>query len=85
MFILGSLKGGHLFSFNPFLRKRGQVYLGLGWIIFEWHIPDHNQTCPDNLTMRERELWYFKAGPDSIRIFLLEHDSRSVSGFLLVS
>lgn len=55
-FILGSPKGGHLFSFNPILRQRRQVYLRLGWIIFEWHSPDHNQNCTDNLTKRERTL-----------------------------
>lgn len=52
MFIMGSSKGCCLYSFNPLLRQLEQVYLGPGWIILEWHSPDHNQNYTDNLTIR---------------------------------
>lgn len=70
--LLGSPKGGCLFSFNYLLRKLGQVYAGLDWIIFECH----NQDCIPKLMIREcprRE-----HVRDSIRIFFLEPASQTV-------
>lgn len=84
---IGLSKGWLPVYFNPLLWHLGQIYLGLGWIIFEWHSPDHKQNSTDNLTVDSvlgENSGTSKQVPDSIRIFLLEYDSQNVSGIVLV-